>query len=187
MNAHVIGDSWASAREADTGLDAGWPAMMGIQPELRQGISGSTAAEWHGDKDGRLTRAIQTQADVVIVSLLGNDARAAMADGQVTAEEIAAALLHMRTAVSAVQRKLTIVLLYADPFCGQNPQARIAVPILNGAIRAACFGMSVVFADTGSWLTSEHFDGRDIHPTQAGHAVIAERMAELIKQHGRLI
>jgi len=79
---------------------------------------------------------------------------------------------------------LTIVLLYADPFCGRQPQARVAIPLLNAAIRLAACRIPVVFADTGAWLGDDHFDGRDIHPTRAGHAVIADRMRELIERGG---
>jgi len=178
MKTLVIGDSWASAVEADTGRDAGWPEIMGA--ELRQGVSGSTAAQWASDFDGRLSLARDTDSDAVVISLLGNDARHAVSDGQVTADEIAAGLRDMRAVVEAVLRPLTIVLLYADPFCGTQAQARVGVPLLNGAIRWACNGLPVVFADTGAWLTREHFDGRDIHPTRAGHEVIAAQMLDII-------
>lgn len=158
---------------------------MGVPMGLRQGIAGSTAAQWASNVSGVLARAKATVADTVIVSLLGNDARAAVSDGQVTADEVAAGLRDMRAVVEAVQRPLTIVLLYADPFCGAQEQARVAVPLLNGAIRWACNRLPVVFADTGLWLTREHFDGRDIHPTRAGHAVIADRMRELIEANAQ--
>jgi hypothetical protein len=180
MKTLVIGDSWASAVEADTCRDAGWPEIMGIERGLRQGIAGSTAAQWAADARGALARATDTVADTVIVSLLGNDARSAVSDGKVTADEIAAGLRDMRAVVEAVLRPLTIVLLYADPFCGTQAQARVGVPLLNGAIRWACNGLPVVFADTGAWLTQEHFDRRDIHPTRAGHEVIAAQMLDII-------
>jgi lysophospholipase L1-like esterase len=151
-----------------------------MDAEARQGVSGSTAAQWASDFDGRLSLARDTDSDAVVISLLGNDARHAVSDGQVTADEIAAGLRDMRAVVQAVLRPLTIVLLYADPFCGTQAQARVGVPLLNGAIRWACNGLPVVFADTGAWLTREHFDGRDIHPTRAGHAVIAAQMLDII-------
>ena len=66
MSILVIGDSWSAAREADTVLDRGWPEIMGIPAELRQGVSGSTAAEWAANTDGMLTRAMQTKADTLI-------------------------------------------------------------------------------------------------------------------------
>lgn len=180
MRVLVIGDSWASAREADTGRDAGWPVIMGVEKELRQGVSGSTAAQWATNHEGWLERAMLTEAECVVVSLLGNDARAAAVDGHVTAEEIADGLRDMRTVVASMLRPLTIVLLYAPPFCGPKALARVGVPLLNGAIRVACHGLPVVFADTGEWLTNLHFDGRDIHPTRAGHCVIAQRMELLL-------
>ena len=186
MQSLVMGDSIAAGREADTGLDRGFAEIMGIPLDLRQGVSGSTAAQWAADFDGRLTRARQTESDAVIISLLGNDARHAVSDGRVTANEIATGLRDMRAVVESVQRPLTIVLLYADPFCGDNAQAGVGVPLLNGAIRWACNGLPVVFADTGSWLDREHFDGRDIHPTRAGHAVIAERMQDIIERDGNV-
>lgn len=84
-NILVIGDSWASAYEADTKQDAGWPEIMGIPVDLRQGISGSTAIEWAANEDGRFGWAIGTEARIVIISLLGNDARAAVSDGRINA------------------------------------------------------------------------------------------------------
>jgi len=177
----VIGDSWASAVEADTGNDAGWPEIMGVPRELRLGVSGSTAAQWAADHEGWLTRAQQVEADAVIVSLMGNDGRHAMSDGRVTISEIAGMVRSTRAVVESVQRRLTIVLLYADPFGAEHEQSAMGVAALNMAIRWAGRGMPVVYAPTGDWLTGEHFDGRDIHPTRAGHEVIAHRMRELIE------
>ncbi len=72
-NTLVIGDSWASAYEADTGnKNAGWPDFMEIEPNLRQGISGSTANQWASDHNGSLSRAIATPSNTVIISLMGN-------------------------------------------------------------------------------------------------------------------
>jgi len=80
MEVLVIGDSWASAREADTGIDAGWPHLLSVAASHRQGISGATAMQWAADHEGWLSRARHTPADAVIVSLLGNDARLALED-----------------------------------------------------------------------------------------------------------
>lgn len=177
----VVGDSWSAAREADTGRDAGWPDIMGIPAELRQAVAGSTAAQWAADFEGRLSRAVNTSADVLVMSLLGNDAFAAIADGTVTTDEVVTGLQHLRAVVSRLLRQRTIVLLYADPFCGANPQTAMAVPMLNGAIRTALWGLPVVFADTGAWLKPEHFDARDIHPTRAGYAVIAAELGKMLQ------
>ena len=167
----VIGDSWA---------DKGWPEIMGIPESLRQGVSGSSAAQWAADYRGYLTRAKQTEADTVIVSLGGNDLRAAATDGRASLAEVNNGLRAMRTVLEAVQRLLTIVILYTDPYCGRNAQARIGVPALNGLIRWAGAALPIFYADLGEWLTAEHFDGVDFHPTGAGYVVIAERMQKLV-------
>ena len=183
MEILVIGDSWAAGREAETGLDVGWPALLGIPPGLRQGRSGSTAAQWAADHEGWLSRARATPAAAVVVSLLGNDGRAAAAQGARAVHELEAGLTALRAVVDAVLRPLTIVMLYADPFDGRDPQARVAVPLINDAIRAACEGRTVAFAHTAHWLGGGHFDGTDIHPTRAGHAAIARGLRALLDDH----
>ncbi len=182
MKVLVIGDSWASAREADTGMDAGWPHLLSVAPSHRQGVSGATAMQWATDHEGWLSRARHTSADAVIVSLLGNDARLAL-EKPATGRELDAGLGHLRTVVDAVLRPLSIVMLYADPFGGRDVRAQSAVSSLNAAIRRACRGRPVVFADTARWLKPEHFDGSDIHPTRAGHGALAQGLAGLIHAH----
>jgi hypothetical protein len=178
----VVGDSWARAREGDTKEDKGWPYYMGIREEFRQGVNGSTAEQWASNKDGMLSKAAGTQADIVILSLLGNDARAALADGKVSPEEFSAGLRNLREVVDTLSRTRdeVIVILYADPFSGQDKRSKIALPLINGAIRMACSGLPVTFADTSKWLNKRHFVGRDIHPTKAGHKIIAKKMMELV-------
>jgi len=183
MEVLVIGDSWASAREADTGIDAGWPHLLSVAASHRQGISGATAMQWAADHEGWLSRARHTPADAVIVSLLGNDARLALEKPGTVGGELDAGLAHLRTVIDAVLRPLSIVMLYTDPFDGRDVRARLAVSNLNHAIRRACRGRPVVFADTGRWLKPQHFDGSDIHPTRAGHAALARGLAGLIDVH----
>jgi hypothetical protein len=83
----VVGDSWAAGHEAESQEDRGWPEIMGIPQSHRQGICGSTAAQWAHNMDGRLTRARDTKADVAIVSLLGNDFIAALGDGNLQQQQ----------------------------------------------------------------------------------------------------
>lgn len=181
MQTLVVGDSWASAFEADTKTEnGGWPEIMNVPGELRRGVSGSTAKQWAGNHENWLTEAQIADADAVIISLMGNDARHALADGVVTPEEIRDALTSMRTVLSVLLRPLTIVMLYADPYCGADPKAALAVSLLNGAIQAACYGLDVHFADTSEWLEPEHFDGTDIHPTRAGHEAIALGLTQML-------
>jgi lysophospholipase L1-like esterase len=179
LNALVVGDSWSSAVVAGEGDRMGWPMMLGIADDLRQAIAGSTAAQWADNFDGRLTRAAQTSADVVIISLLGNDAFAAIADGTVTPDEVSAGVSALRRTVETVRKARTIVLLYADPFCGRDIRSAIACPLLNAAICGALPDGVETF-DTRSVLLPHHFDGRDIHPNRAGHEAIAAGLADML-------
>jgi lysophospholipase L1-like esterase len=158
--------------------------MLGIADDMRQAVAGSTAAQWAADFDGRLTRAAQAQADVVILSMLGNDAFAAIADGTVTPEEISAGLTALHRVVATVRKSRTIVLLYADPFSGRDLRAAIACPLLNGAICGA-LPPGVETFDTRLVLRPEHFDGSDIHPNRAGHEAIAAALLRDIDSHPR--
>ena len=174
----VIGDSWASAVVAGGGPD--WVSLLGIPAALRQAVAGSTAAGWASNESGRLDLAAATQAEVVIISLAGNDAIRAMADGTVTIDEAVAMICSIQKVVSAVQKAETIVFLYADPFAGTRPETAFAVRILNLGIRIAC-PREVRFLETGSILKAEHFDGSDIHPNAAGHAEIAKAIRDLLE------
>jgi len=179
-NILVIGDSWASAIESDIGVDGvGWPAIMGIDPQYRLAVAGSTAVQWASDYSAWLTRAKACMTDTVVISLLGNDAIQALADGVLSGEEVADGLAAMHSVVQAIQRKRTIVMLYADPFSGADARARIGVPMLNAAIQLVCSPLGVIFADTSKWLNSDHFLPPNIHPTRAGHEIIASHMLTL--------
>jgi lysophospholipase L1-like esterase len=175
----VVGDSWSSAVVAGAGDRMGWPLMLGIADDMRQAVAGSTAAQWAADFDGRLTRAAQTSADVVILSLLGNDAFAALADGTVTPDEVSAGVSALRRMVETVRKARTIVLLYADPFGGKDVRSAIACPLLNAAICGA-LPKGVETFDSRTVLRPEHFDGRDIHPNRAGHEAIAEGLRDML-------
>lgn len=175
----IIGDSWSSAVVAGEGDRMGWPLALGIPDDMRQAVAGSTAAQWAEDFDGRLTRAAQTRADVVILSLIGNDAFAALADGIVTPEEVSAGLSALRRVVETVRKGRTIVILYADPFCGRDPRLAIACQLLNAAI-CGLLPDGVETFDTRTVLRPEHFDGRDIHPNRSGHESIATALREML-------
>jgi lysophospholipase L1-like esterase len=184
MKILVIGDSYSAAREADTGLDRGWPEALGIDVGYRQAVSGSTAQQWAANLGNRLSTAQATQSDIVIMSLLGNDAFAALATGGVDPAKAAAGLAHLEQVFNAVKRKRTIVLLYPDPFSGVNKEFRVGTPILNAAVRYACGpdsgSIGAEFLDLGTVLKPEHFNGTDIHPTIEGHKVLAAALAKLL-------
>jgi hypothetical protein len=178
----VIGDSWASANEADTDNQyAGWPLILGVDPYRRQAVAGSTAAQWAADFDGRLVRAMATECDAVFISVGGNDV------GELRGFADASRAIFIYTkVVGSFAERLVVVMLYANPFPG-NPDAEIAVGMLNDAIHYACRGMKVLFFHSNKLLRPEHFlqrHQRDIHPTRAGWALVAEAIGKMLKQKG---
>ena len=176
----VVGDSWSSAWEGDTGRDEGWPLLLGIPREYRQGKAGSSAAEWAMDRDGMLTKAMGTPSKVVIISLIGNDAIAALADSNITVDEVTAAYKNFAYVLHMLQRERTLVMLYADPYCGTNEITRFAVPMINAGLRALCKD-KVEFVDCSLILTPSHFHNTDmLHPNKSGHGQIAKLVAELL-------
>lgn len=183
MSLLVIGDSWASAHEADTDNQyGGWPEILGVPPERRQAVPGSTAAQWAADFESRLSRAIQTPAEAVFVSIGGNDV------GNLRGfADASRAIFNIRKVVGSLSGfDQVIVMLYANPFPG-NADVESAVGMLNGAIRYACRGMKLRFFNSGKILLPEHFLQRhdhDIHPTRAGWALVAEALAAMLKQKG---
>lgn len=178
----VVGDSWASAVVAGDPEHLGWPSLLGIPPAMRQAVPGSTAAQWDADHKDMLSRAVRTPSDVVIVSLLGNDALQAIADGSVTPDEVSrglAALFHVFLAFE--DRDRVIAMLYADPFSGANATFAIMLPLLNAAI-VNMLPAGVETFDTRTVLLPTHFDGKDIHPNLAGHQAIADGLKRLIEE-----
>jgi hypothetical protein len=176
-----VGDSWGAGHNATDGADNGW---VGIPFEVvNLAIDGSTAQQWAADANGWLTRAANQSADVVVISLLGNDAFVAFTnDGQVTADEIAAAHMNLRTVVERFTGRRIIVLLYAVP---QSSDWRVplACAFLNGSIKAALTGLQVEWADTGTWLTPAQVGGgMPPHPTADGWQAARIRISELIEQ-----
>lgn len=175
MKTISMGDSWG---KIVAGGGTPWPDLLGLD---NRNVSGSTAQEWANNKENWLVEAQMAGADTVIVSLMGNDARHALEDGVVTPDEISTALRSMRAVVKAMLPARVIVLLYADPYEGRQQLSRIAIPLLNSAIECACWGLPVEFLHTQYHLGDTAWDGKDIHPTQAGHEAIAFVVGNMLK------
>ena len=186
MKTLVIGDSWASALESDTGLHRGWPFFAGIPVSLRQGVSGSTAAQWAADDGGRLTKAIASShiVDSVIISLFGNDARHFADDGEITIREVLDSIQSHRKVVSSFSHvRRVIMLAYTDPYFGGNPQAKLGIPLINSVVRLSTVGtFNTTIFHSSEYLQPEHFDGTDFHPNQAGHRVLAQAISAFISK-----
>ena len=165
----VVGDSWTCVV---AGPGDPWPVVLGIPEENRQGIAGSTASEWASDGDGRLTRAVNTPASVVIVSLIGNDMRHAMEDGVITPEEDRDALVDYSYVLGALRSKAIIALGYANPFPDDITMSA-HIEALNMRVAWALGGHGIL-ADLREVLRADCFDGYDIHPNALGHQRIAD-------------
>ena len=175
LRVHSLGDSWTCI-EAD-GTNQGWQVYAGLFPEHRHGIPGSTAAQWAADEGSILTAATGTMrpGDTVFVSLIGNDFRHAISDGKLTPQEVEAAcdnlavvIVRLRTAGAHV-----IVMGYANPWPG-NAMAAAAANSLCAMIRRIANDSNAKYFDVARHLVMpDHFDGKDFHPTAAGHKAIA--------------
>ena len=174
---HSIGDSWC-CREGDTGIDRGWQEFA-LSPQCRHGVSGTTAEEWNTDKNCLLSTALTyiNKDDNVIISLIGNDLRQAIAEGNLENGEIFMAvqsLIGVVDKVKAKDAKVTL-LLYADPFNGKDSAAKSGVALMRILLKGVAFMRQCDTLDTAEILTlPNHFNGYDIHPTEKGHRAIAE-------------
>ena len=175
LRVHSLGDSWTCIEAG--GTNQGWQVYAGLFPEHRHGIPGSTAAQWADDEGGILTSAIHTMTagDIVFVSLSGNDFRHAISDGKLTPQEVEAAcdnlavvIVRLRTAGVHV-----IVMGYANPYHG-NDVAAAWGNSLCAMIRRIANDSNAKYFDVARHLVMpDHFDGKDSHPTAAGHKAIA--------------
>lgn len=190
-NVLVVGDSWSSAIESDSGQDLkGWPDILGIPQEMRQAVAGTTAYDWATDHNGMLSKARNTPSNTVVASLLGNDPIKSMASGRLDVSSIGMATSYMEEVLKTLRRPTTVVFLYADPFLGNNPTTGFGVAILNVSIQVAvkyCLrGTPVLFLDASKILTDpSHFNGTDIHPTKLGHQAIAQELTRMLQQENK--
>ena len=187
-----LGDSWmAGWLDADKRDHGGWPALLNKASfsVVNLAVSGSTAEQWASDFNGNLTRAAASiPTDVFCVSLMGNDAFAAMlpeSDGgkRVTLQEIRDAQDALRKVVKRLTDtgKRVTLWLYGNPYPG-NWLYEAGVSSLNAAARTAVVGMLEErdIIETRFVLRAQGMmSGIGIHPTPKGYAEIA-RMAESV-------
>jgi lysophospholipase L1-like esterase len=173
---HSLGDSWTCIEAG--GENAGWQVYAGLAPAHRHGVPGSTARQWADDDGGILSDALAAmrRGDVVVVSLVGNDIRHAADDGQISFGEIVSST---RALYHVVGRLLDahvrpVLLVYADPYVGHRPEASAGVLLMGTIIRGVAAMHHVDLFDCQQILVEPvHFDGKDFHPTAAGHRAIA--------------
>jgi hypothetical protein len=163
---------------AGSGIDRGWPTILGIHS---QAVSGSTAAQWASDANGWLTTAKNTPSEVLILSLLGNDAFA-IAQSGFNFAAAAAASTEFAFVLSALRRAENYVLLYPDPYSGKNQEFNEGWPILNSAIAGLSVGVipDVTLVHLGDILAPSDFNGVNMHPILSGHQKIADYFKPLL-------
>lgn len=188
----IVGDSHAACYLPHGGPDSWIVAdVLQVPASNRLAVSGSTAAQWAADHRGWLAAACANPAPVVWISLGGNDAAAAAADGRVDPAEIRAAASNYLHAVRALARgrRLVIATAYADPYQGARPDVAAGVLLLDSAVRLltarACQDMGVPFRvlEEPEILDATDYDGSgDLHPGIAGYHKMALRLRALIEQ-----
>lgn len=172
----VIGDSWAYGFNGETRKADGWTAMLNIPKENIVAEPGRTALDFINNREGILTRALSIKTTCAIISLLGNDIEKAFQDGKLTLEEILVAAKSFRNIIDLLEKDYIFVFTYADPYCGKNDMAKIAVPILNALIMSSCpIGTQFIRLDTV--LDEPCFENTDnFHPNTYGHKLIADQV-----------
>lgn len=189
----IVGDSHAACRLPHSATDSWIIAdRLEVPTANRLAVSGSTAAQWAADTHAWTSVARANRAPVVWLSLGGNDAVAALADGVVTPEEIRAARSNYCAVVRAIAsgRSLVIATAYADPYAGYRPDVAVGILQLNSAIRMetarACnaLGVPYVVLEEPEILGACHYDGSgDLHPNAEGYHRIAAEIIALINSH----
>lgn len=187
----LFGDSYTAGRIPHTQTDGAFRKALGDCVRRDYALSGSTAVEWSMDIGGRLTSVCQSDANVAVGSLLGNDAFAAIADGQITAGEALSALSALTLTLYRIAREMPVVLmLYPNPFMGvfsTHPDSAVGVMRMNTAITTVAQSINgttnagpILLIDLGTVLRQEHFDGIDIHPNEAGYAAMAQAVRDVL-------
>jgi lysophospholipase L1-like esterase len=181
MKIITIGDSWSSAICATPQgeLNAhGWPQLLG--PTCTAiGVPGSTVAQWMTNFGNRLVLAKQFKADVLIMSLLGNDAMNFAKKGLTF--NWATNQINLAKIINIVKKPRTIVLTYADPFNGSNKNVAALLTHINQTIRASVATVQgVEIFETGTVLTPGMFLPPDMHPNIQGHVALARQFKNLL-------
>ena len=181
MKILAIGDSWSSAICATPQgeLNAhGWPQLLGTICTTT-GVPGSTVSEWMNNFGNRLAAAKQFNADVLIMSLLGNDAMNLSKKGLPI--DWATEQINLAKIINIVKKPRTIVLTYADPFNGSNPNALALLTQINQTIRnAVATVQGAEIFETSTVLTPDMFLPPDMHPNIKGHIALAAHFKTML-------
>jgi lysophospholipase L1-like esterase len=180
----VVGDSYTGGSEAGGVGEKGWPALVtnelrarGLQLTMHVNAEGASGYVERGINGGvfadQLTD-IQPYTNVVVFVGSRND-------DTTPPDVVAAAARDAYTKAKAIAP--TAKLLVIGPFW-PTMEALPETQALRDAVREQATAAGGVFVDPAAehWLDDPALIGPDgIHPTDAGHAYLADRIAPLIK------
>ncbi len=185
----LFGDSYTAGRLPHTNTDGAFRAALGECAKYDYALSGSTTVEWSMNIEQRLTSVCCAKVGVAVGTLLGNDALAAIADGQVSAGEALPALAALALVLNRIALyKPVLLMLYPDPYQGKRKDVAEGIIRLNAAITTVTYAVNgmcasggpVMLLPLGPLLKPEHFDGSDIHPNAAGYAAMAAAVQDTL-------
>jgi lysophospholipase L1-like esterase len=178
----VLGDSYTGGSAMDSGQRAEWPALLaGRHPTWRVvpfavGGSGFVAGQQGGEHFAlRLDRIVAAQPQVVIVEGGHNDIGLPQAQVQTAAQQVL-------TLLRAGLPQATIVVL-GVLWPGPLPQQMLD---LDAALARDAQAVGGTYVDARGWFTAQpSMIGSDgIHPTDAGHAMLADRIGAAVTAAG---
>lgn len=181
LSVYFLGDSYTGGSDMGGNDFAGWPTIVANQfgwvPTLDgRGGSGylqTGPGEGAGPFSARLQAAIDAAPDVLIVAGGINDAAVFSTD------EIAAAATEQLTALQSALPNTRIVVV--GPFYPTAPAPQEWVDA-DAAIAGVAASLGLPYVQTLPWFEGGAVEiGEDgTHPTDAGHAVLAQRIAEAL-------
>lgn len=171
----VIGDDFTSGTAQNTGPE--WPALLGLDADVTaQGVAESGYLVGGADATfADRAAALPATTNVVVFLGGGDDPVAGLQAG------VESAIAAARTA--APESRLIVV---GPPWTGSPDAVAASMIARRDAVAAAASAAGVVFVDpiADGWFADRAgLVGTDgIHPTDAGHARIAERLRPVLQE-----
>ncbi|MFW7413853.1 SGNH/GDSL hydrolase family protein [Demequina sp. SO4-18] len=168
----VVGDSYTAGSPADSGEDSRWPAIAGVEPIATSGVGyvqGGSGASF-------VALAEEIPADAATVVFFGsiNDASYGYDEVREAADE--AFVIAQSNAPDAT------LIVIGPPWTDADPPAEILT--VRDAVSDAASEAEATWVDpiAEDWFVGDNdligLDG--VHPTDAGHAFLAERISEVL-------
>jgi len=182
MKIVLFGDSYTAGRLPGTATDGALAEALCVPNELALAVSGSTAIGWARDQE-RMQAVCNSKADIAVGSLGGNDLFAALQDGVVSFSEKIQIVVSLLNVVNTISQSIprVVLMVYPDPFSGIRADAKEAQRQIEEAFHLLPFPNNVHLLFLSGFLTKDHFDGSDIHPTKEGYSVMANAVTNIVK------